>query len=110
MTLTIVGRDPRDHTVWVDVDGETFPLPPYELASMRSEVMARPYAKRGGHTFDEQDITELLQAMTRGVDLVDCRCGGDVAVFVVEGAWVCAACALAYSDAENGFDEAVRGA
>lgn len=106
--LVILGRDPSDHTVWVDVDGDTIALHPADLADMRAEIIRSPLTRIAGHAFDESDVNQLIHAMRNGPDLDSCRHCDLPGPYVIEGDPMCAGHAAGYGAAEDESMEAAR--
>lgn len=98
MTLTIHGAHGID--VWVETHGDLYCLTANDLAKMRYEVRWFGSARRWGRTFDESDVTALIQALT-GPQLDDCRDCEGPGLVPIEGRMECPGHAAGYTQAEE---------
>jgi hypothetical protein len=98
MSLTIHGSHAGD--VWIETDGELTCLSVLDLRIMRNQTRDTGSTTRAGITFDEADVTALIEALT-GPQLDDCHHCEGPGLVPIEGRIVCLGHAAGFGLAEE---------
>jgi len=98
MSLKIHGAHGSD--VWADINADLVCLSIFDLRVMRNKARDNGTATYAGTTFDESDVTALIQALT-GPHLDDCADCEGPALINIEGRIVCPGHAAGYTEAEE---------
>jgi hypothetical protein len=111
MSLTILGRDWSDESLWFSTDEGETDATAAELAHARQQVAIHGTTRLGHLLVDESDITALIQADNAPQPLYPleaCRFCDNDATQRIEGDFFCHGHARAFGQAEDDAMEAMR--